>query len=206
MRTHVLFASLLGAALLGSCLAAPLPASAAVYPPGQTLPAQTVQQFLADPAALLTQYPHGGPDMIKAVRDLAASDPGTLNALLGLISKANPEQATAIGTALGDVAKLAVTGDPNYAAQIQVGMSLANNDSALVAFNAVIGGDIQLTAVTGGAGGGGGGGPTSTIGATGFGGGPNSPNLNTATANTADTFTLPGGSAGGAGSPGSVSP
>jgi hypothetical protein len=204
MRSHRFLSALLGVVLASSVLAAP--STAAVYPPQQALPAQTVQQFLANPGALLTQFPNGGPDMIARVRDLAASDPATLNALVGLLSKANTAQATAIGTALGDVAKLAVTNgsptDQAYAAQIQVAVAVANNDTALVAFNAVIGGDIQLTAVTGGVGGGGGGGggPTTATGSTGFGSGPGTPTFTTAATNTADSFTLPGLSAGGPGS------
>ena len=45
--------------------------------------------------------------MVKAVQDLASSNPATLNVLVGLLGKANQAQATAIGTALGDVAKAA---------------------------------------------------------------------------------------------------
>lgn len=189
MRYHpALVRTLLRAAIASSVLGLLPPAMAAVYPPQQVLSAQTVQQFLANPGALLTQYPNGGPDMVKAVQDLAASDPATLNALVGLLSKANSDQATAIGTALGNVAKLAVNTDQNYAAQIQVAVVVANSDSALVAFNAVIGGDIQLTAVTGGVGGGGGGGPT-TVGGTGGTVGVSNPlNLTTATNTTEDTF------------------
>lgn len=182
--------TLLRAAIAGCLVGFFSPAMAAVYPPQQVLPAQTVQQFLANPKALLAQYPNGGPDLVKAVQDLAASDPSTLNALVGLLSNANPQQAQAIGTALGNVAKLAVNTDQNYAAQIQVAVVVANNDSALSAFNAVIGGDIQLTAVTGGVGGGGGGGggPTTTPNFTGTGGTSNPLNLTTATNTTVDTF------------------
>ena len=191
----------LWAAATGSLLAFVAPAMAAVYSPQQVLPAQTIQEFLASPGALLTKYPNGGTDMVKAVQDLAASDPSTLNQLTGLLSKANTDQAKAIGTALGNVAKLAINTDQNYAAQIQVAIALANNDSALVAFNAVVGGDIQLAAI--GAGGGGGGGPTSPTGGTGAGGGSNPLNLTTAAANRADTFSP---IAFGPGSPGSPTP
>jgi hypothetical protein len=208
VRSHALFRALFGAALFGSFLASPAPVMAAVNPPNppqQALPAQAVQQFLANPKALLTQFPDGGPAMIAQVRALATSDPATLNALVGLLSSATPAQATAIGTALGDVAQAAVTGDPNFAAQVQVAIAVANNVSASSAFNAVIGGDLQLTAVTGGVGGGGGGGggPTGPTGSAGFSSGPTSPTLTTATSTTPDSLTLPGLSAG---SPGSVSP
>jgi hypothetical protein len=191
MRNHSALArTLLRAVIAGSLLGFFSPAMAAVYPPQQVLPAQTVQQFLANPKALLSQYPNGGPDMVKAVQDLAASDPSTLNALVGLLSNANPDQAKAIGTALGNVAKLAVNTDQNYAAQIQVAVVVANDDTALAAFDAVIGGDIQLTAVTGGVGGGGGGGggPTTTPNFFGGTSTSNPLNLTTATDTTPDAF------------------
>lgn len=194
MRCHLRFIhTIMRTAIAASVLAFLPPAMAAVYPPQQVLPAQTIQQFLANPGALLTQYPNGGPDMIKAVQDLAASDPATLNALLGLLAKANQEQAKAIATALGKVAKLAAVSDPGYATQIQVGVALANNDSALAAFNAEIGGDIQLTAVTGGVGGGGGGGggQVSSLGSGGTAGTSNPVSLTTATGTAAETFPSP---------------
>jgi hypothetical protein len=191
MRRHPVFIrTVLKVAITSSVLALFSPAMAAVYPPQQALPTQTIKQFLANPAALLTQYPNGGPDMIKAVQDLAGSDPATLNALVGLLAKANTEQAQAIGTALGNIAKAAVNTDQGFATQIQVAIALANNDTALVAFNTVIGGDTQLTAVTGGVGGGGGGGggPTGTPNFIGGGGSSNPLNLTTSVPNTADTF------------------
>lgn len=101
-------------------------AVAGIYPPEKALPAQTVQQFLADPALLLRQNPTGGPVLIELVRDLAASDDTTLNPLLGLLESANSDQATAIGTALGQVALLAVKVDQAYAARIQDAMAKAS--------------------------------------------------------------------------------
>lgn len=101
-------------------------AVAGIYSPEKTLPAQTVQQFLADPALLLRQNPTGGPVLIELVRDLAASDDTTLNPLLGLLESANSDQATAIGTALGQVALLAVKVDQAYAARIQDAMAKAS--------------------------------------------------------------------------------
>jgi hypothetical protein len=94
-------------------------AAAAVYSPQRALPAQAIQQFLTDPTALLAQFPDGGAELIARVRDLAASDPATLSALIGLLTSANPGQATAIGTALGQVAVMAVKTDQAYAVQIQ---------------------------------------------------------------------------------------
>ena len=144
-----LLRAVLGAAIAGCALAPLSPAMAAVYSSQQALPAQTVQQFLANPAALLAQYPNGGPPMITEVRNLAASDPATLKALVGLLASANADQASAIGTGLGQVAVMAVRTDPSFANEIQGAIVTAQNDSALVAFKAAVGGDIQLTAATG---------------------------------------------------------
>jgi hypothetical protein len=177
------------AGLIAGFLASFSPAIAAVYPPERALSAQTIQQFVADPAALLAQYPNGGPQLIAEVRDLAASDPATLKLLLGLLKSASADQASAIGTGLGQVALMAVKTDQAYAAQIQEAIVAAQNISTLVAFSAVVGGNIKLAAATGGGGGGGGGeqptGQTGTFG--GFFAG-NAENFPTFVNNTPDSF------------------
>jgi hypothetical protein len=146
--------TVLGAAVIGGFVLTTVPpATAALYSPQQALSQQAIEQFLKDPGALLDQFKTGGPQMIAAVRDLAASDPRTLDAILGLLKTANPDQASAIGTALGQVALM---GDQAYATQIQTDVVAAANDSALVAFSAVVGGNIKLSATTAGGGGGGG--------------------------------------------------
>src|ERR1700733_11059850 len=101
------FGALLGATLLFSGVGMAFVAGAAVYSPLHTLPPQIIKDFLADPPALLKQNPDGGPQMISRVKDLTASDPATLNAVVLLLSAANSNQATAIGTALAQVALLA---------------------------------------------------------------------------------------------------
>lgn len=186
--TRIFFRAVLAGLIAGS-FAFFSPASAAVYSPEHALPPQVIQQFLANPDALLAQYPDGGAKLIAQVRDLAASDPATLKSLLALLKEANPDQASAIGTGLGQVAIMAVKTDQAYATQIQEGVIAAQNDSALVAFSAAIGGSIQLTAATGGGGGGGGGeegtGPNQTFGAF----SPSIPeNLVTSVTNKPDTF------------------
>jgi hypothetical protein len=179
--------------LIAGFLASFSPAIAAVYPPERALSAQTIQQFVADPAALLAQYPNGGPQLIAEVRDLAASDPATLKLLLGLLKSANADQASAIGTGLGQVAVMAVKTDEAYATEIQEDVVAAQNISTLVAFSAAVGGNIQLAAATGGGGGGGGGGgeegtnPTGTTG--GFYAG-NPENFPTFVDDTPDNFPL----------------
>jgi hypothetical protein len=198
--------TVLGAVVLGGfVLASVPPATAALYPPQQAMSPQAVQQFLSNPAALLTQYPNGGAQMITAVRDLAASDPQTLDALIGLLKTATPDQASAIGTALGQVALMAVGPDQAYAIQIQTVVASSGNTSALVAFSAVVGGDIKLAAT--GNGGAGGGAETPTGPGTGGGGGGAGTFVNLSSfPNTADSFTTAVFGGGGIGSPGNNTP
>ena len=116
-------------------------AAAAVYSPQQALSAQAIQQFVADPIALLAEYPDGGGQLIARVRDLAASDPATLNPLIGLLTNANQGQATAIGTGLGQVATMAVKTDQAYAVQIQEAIVSADKSRADVKGGTDIGSD-----------------------------------------------------------------
>jgi hypothetical protein len=183
--------ALFATSILGLAMAFVTSASAAVYSAHQALPSQAVQQFLSDPASLLSQFPNGGPVMITKVRDLTASDPATLSALIGLLKSANPDQASAIGTALGQVALMAVNTDQAFATEIQTQIAQAGNTSALVAFSAVVGGDIKLTAAGPGIGiGGGGESQTQTTSGIGgfFAGSPLA--LPTSVSNTPDSFTL----------------
>ena len=141
--------------------------------------------------------------LAKMVRDLAASDPQTLSALVGLLRGATPEQASAIGTGLGQAAELAVNTDPDYATEIQTAVVTASNDSAMVAFSAVVGGDVKLAAA--GPGGGGGGGGEEPTAQNSIGGGiSGSWNLNfpSFVDNTADNFLSPSFLSGHAGDPG----
>lgn len=63
-----LICALLGAALVGAEVAALSGvAAAAVYSPQQALSAQAIQQFVADPIALLAEYPDGGGQLIARV-------------------------------------------------------------------------------------------------------------------------------------------
>jgi len=198
---QVFHRALFGAAIFGFVLAYLPPASAAVYSQRQALPADTIQQFLANPATLLSQFPNGGPLMITKVRDLAASDRATLDALIGLLKSANPDQATAIGTGLGQVALMAVGTDQAFATQIQTEVAQSGNISALVAFSAVVGGDIKLAAATGPGAGIGGGGESQTTTTSGLGGffAGNPVNLNNGVRNTPDVFTITFFGAGGPG-------
>ena len=84
--------------------------------------------------------------MVSRVRDLVASDPGTVDPILALLKSANPEQASAIGTGLGQVALMAVSQDQAFATDLQTKVAQAGDTSAIVAFSAVVGGDIKLAA------------------------------------------------------------
>jgi hypothetical protein len=195
-------------ALFLVCLVGSAPAAmAAVYPAGRGLSAEAVQQFLSDPAGLLAAYPNGGAQMIARVKDLAATDPATVNGILGTLKAATPDQASAIGTALGQVAMLAVSTDQAFATDLQTKIAETGNVSAITAFSAVVGGDIKLAAATGPGAGAGGGGESQTGGGNSLGGFGllNSLNLPTSVKNTPDSFPSPSfSSSSGAGS--SVSP
>lgn len=175
---------------LASFSLAALPAMAApVIPSDSTLSPQAIQQFLANPSSLLSQFPNGGPQLADEVYKLAGTDPATLPALTALLQTATPQEAAAIGEGLGKVADQAVKTDQAYATQIQQAIVGAHNSPALVAFDAAIGGNIQLTAAgPGGGGGGGGEAPTTASGGVGgfFAGNPF--NLGPGAPNTADSF------------------
>jgi hypothetical protein len=196
--SRVLLSALSAAAVACFVLTSAPPATAALNPPAASQ--QAVQQFLSNPAAWMAQYQDGGGQMIAAVRDLA-SDPQTLNALVGLLSSANSSQASAIGTGLGQVALTVLGADQAYATQIQTAVTAAGNSSALVAFDAVVGGNIKLSAATSGGGGGGGGeaptGPNSPSGGINGNSGLNLPTFG----NRADNFTSQGFPSAGPGTP-----
>ena len=127
---HALSWVIFGPLIVAGQFATLTSAAAAVYSPELALPAQTVQEFLSDPSALLAQFPDGGQQMVARVRDLAASDASTLNALVGLLATANTNQTNAIGTGLGQTAVLAVKADPAYANAIQQAIARTSNNRA----------------------------------------------------------------------------
>jgi len=167
-------------------------ASAAVYTPQQQLPPATIQSFNSNPDQLLGSYPAGGAPLISRVRDLAASDPSTLQPLIGLLKKqdqalkdVNAKLTTATGaeardlaaqaanlsaqvrgiaSGLAQVARLASRTDQAYANEIQSAVAGSGSEFAIASYQASVGD----TAIAAGAGGGGaGGGGTGTGGSTG---------------------------------------
>jgi hypothetical protein len=129
-------------------------AHAACYGPGEQLSGQTVLQFINNPSRLLTQYPSGGPQMISLIRDLVASDPGTLPLIINLDTKANPEQIQAIGTGLGQAALVCKRTAQAFANEIQQ-MTIATNNQPLTQAFAGVMGDQFLGLATPSVGGGG---------------------------------------------------
>jgi hypothetical protein len=151
-------------------------AQAACYSPRETLPSQTIDQFTSDPASLLTQFPNGGAQMIARVRDLAASNPATLNALISLLATATADQQKAIGTGLGQAALVCVKTDQPYATQIQQAVTASGNGDAIGALTAILG-DQPIGAAGVGGGGLGGGGVGSITPFNGGGGGGGAPTI-----------------------------
>jgi hypothetical protein len=147
-------------------------APAACYGPREQLAVPIVNDFLASPAQILQQYPNGGVQMISRLRDLAATNPATLQPIINLLANATKDQKTAIGSALGQAAKICVKTDQAYATEIQNLLAATKDEDAMLAFSGVAG--DQPTASTGGGGGGGGaiGGQTNPL-PSGFGGSSN---------------------------------
>src|SRR5437762_368426 len=71
-------------------------ANAACYTGTQMMPPQSIGAFKADPAGLLQRFPMGGAQLISQIRDLAASDPATLDQIVALLASANRDQKSAI--------------------------------------------------------------------------------------------------------------
>jgi hypothetical protein len=121
-------------------------AQAACYASDQQLPTQVVSQLVNDPGRLLTQFPDGGPEMIPLIRDLVASDPGSLPLIVSLNAKANPEQIEAIGTGLGQAALVCSRTAQAFATEILRMTLTADNRTLSQAFSAVMG-DLFLSLI-----------------------------------------------------------
>ncbi len=166
-------------------------AQAACYGAGQQLPAQILSRFMNDPAQLLTQFPDGGPQMISLIRDLVASDPGTLPLVAELNAKANTDQVQAIGTGLGQAALVCARTAQAFSDEILRVTITANNKPMTQAFGAVMGDQfLGLAAPAGGGGAGTTGQTASTVGVV---AGGASLNLATSVANVTTTTTTSSG-------------
>jgi hypothetical protein len=135
-------------------------ANAAIYPPNRQLPAQVISDFEAAPTSLLQQFPSGGAQLIARVRDLGASDPTTVPALISLLKDpaTTKDQMRAIVTGLAQVARMAAQQDQAFGNEIQSLIAATGNPDVIAVYQAATG-DVAIAA-TGGGGGTGGGGPT----------------------------------------------
>jgi hypothetical protein len=131
-------------------------AVAACYGPAQQLPAQTVADFLKDPGQMLSAAGNGdgGAAVVTAIRDLAASNPTTLPAIIALLGSANAAQQAAIGTGLGQAAAACAVPDPTYAASIQQQLAASTSEAAKTAYAAATGNKPIGSVAGGGTGGG----------------------------------------------------
>jgi hypothetical protein len=148
----------------------------------------TAQQFQANPAQILANFPDGGPLLISLIRELALADQADLPLIIGLLANANIDQANAIGTGLGQAALASVTTNQGYANAIQTALAAANNETASLAFAAVMGDQAIGATGAGGGGGGGGGGPVNQSTSGGGGGGGGTFSLSTSTRTTPTNF------------------
>jgi hypothetical protein len=133
-------------------------ANAQIAGQSPALQAPAIAAFQANPGQLLSQFPNGGPDLAKQVRDLVGSDKTTLAAVIALAKTANNDQRKAIADGLAQVAKAyASSGDPASANQVQQAVVTSGLPEFARAYAAAAG--DTGTAATGGGGGGSGGGP-----------------------------------------------
>jgi len=183
--------------LVGSIGISMVPSDSRAQQAGQL----TSQQFQADPAQVLADFPTGGPLMISLIRQLAIADHADLPLIIGLLATANPDQANAIGTGLGQAALASVTADQAYAYEIQTALAATNNQTASLAFAAVMGDQAIGATGAGGGGGGGGGGPVNQNTA---GGGGGNTLIVSSPIQTTPTHSITSTSAGSASSPVSV--
>jgi hypothetical protein len=139
----------------GFLMLSPQFANAQISGQGMTLSASDISAFQANPGQLLSQFPDGGPGLVKQVRDLVSSDRTTLAAIIALAKPANQDQRKAIAQALAQVAKAYAKDDPASSNQIQQAVVNSGLPEFAKAY-AEAAGDTG-TASTGGGGGGGGG-------------------------------------------------
>jgi hypothetical protein len=154
------------------------PSLASCFAPDQ-LPKATVSEMEASLTSLLAgDAATNVSAIISTVRDLAASDPGSLSFILAKLDGSNDSQRSSIGTGLGQAATICQRPDLPYATDIQTQLLASDkalaNQSAEIAFALATG--QEPIGATGGAAGGGGfssggsGGPVGGFAATGLSG------------------------------------
>jgi hypothetical protein len=141
--------------------------SVAQTPP---LTAQQVSQFKTDPSSALAANPSGGGRLVSFIRDLLLSDKTTLQSIVALLTTANADQQSAIGSGLGQAAQALASTDPSFASEIQRLLAESGSNLAIASYQSTTG-NVQTGAAGGAGGGGGGAGPTNGGPPAGGGGG-----------------------------------
>lgn len=151
---------------------------------------------VVSPGDLLGRFPSGGGGMVSEVRNMVATNPGSVDGIGAILGAASADQKQAIGAGLGQAAGLCTRQEPDSARRIQEAVLRMNNSDVSTAFQTVTG-DRQTAATGGGgggAGGGGGGGGTGVSGSSTAGG--TSPVIPTSTSSFANSgLTFSAGSA-----------
>ena len=111
--------ALCGVAVASFFATLPARAQLSVTQTGTPRLAIPVPEFLANPNTLLARFPAGGALMISATRSLISADIRTLEPVVNLVRTANDLQKSAIGAALGQLALMYATTNPQIATQIQ---------------------------------------------------------------------------------------
>lgn len=125
-------------------------AHAACVAENQRVPASEMGDFAGNPGQVLERNPAGGGAMISRVRDLLVTDRSALAPVMSLISQANPAQKSALASALAQAARMCVSPDQGYSADIQR-MVTETGDQGLIGQYASIAGDAPIAAGPGSA-------------------------------------------------------
>lgn len=195
MPLHLKLIMVVGLTALGAAVStAPAFAACAAMPAGAPV---------VSPGDLLSRFPSGGGGMVSEVRNMVATNPGSVDGIGAILGGASAEQRQAIGAGLGQAAGLCTRQEPASARRIQEAVLGMNNSDVSTAFQTVTG-DRQTAATGGGGGGGGGAGGGGGGGGTGVSGsstaGGTSPVIPPSTASFANpALTFSSGSAGSVG-------
>jgi hypothetical protein len=95
--------------------------------------------FLNDPPRIIRENPRGGAQLVAEVRDLALSDPATLQPILGLLPEANKGQKAAIAAGLAWAARVSTRSNPDYANKIQQAVAQTKDQDFILAYTVAMG-------------------------------------------------------------------
>lgn len=115
--------------------------------PAAAMRADDITRYTDAPDLLFGTGEEGNGAAVSRIRNLIASDPGSLGPLGRIIRTAAGDQAIAVGLGLGSAAQICVRQDPAAAAAIQRAVVDANNDDVAKAFATIVG-DRAVEAVS----------------------------------------------------------